>query len=212
VVNTGRGAARVGVRDGGAKLGGVNRFLCWLVPVCLALCSCSGGGPRDGGLDARPQDDGTDLTLAGVTVELGTGQTDWEDLPATNARDELIYGAQGGYHVWGRARFHGFAPDVDVFFQAVRLSDGATLHMPQPARRWIADGVRRGLEDEGGGTFSTDAELVILSIACAREVVGQQLQVRVFVRERASGRVASDSRVVTVVDEVPSPACATPSG
>ena len=60
--------------------------------------------------------DGTPCTSS--TINLNTGGT-----------IELIYGPQGGYHVWGRARFHGFEPDVDVAFAVTRLRDGALLQL-----------------------------------------------------------------------------------
>jgi hypothetical protein len=141
-----------------------------------------------------------------IVVELGSGQTDWETV-TMDGQTELIYGPQGGYHIWGRARFQGFQPDVDVSFTVTRLDDGAVLHAPSDARRWIADGVRRGLLDLGGGVYATDAELVILNIGCADEVVGHRIRWDLQVRERATGRTATTTREVTVVDEVPSPAC-----
>jgi predicted transcriptional regulator len=171
--------------------------------LALAATSCGPPPPSDGGIDAGDLDG----TVPGVTVSLGTGQNDYEDIARVNGRVELIYGAQGGYHVWGRARFRGFAPDVDVSFQAERVDTGQVLHMPQPARRWIQDGVRRGLLDLGGGEFMTDAELVILNLACSSDLVGRQLRLRLFLRERATGRTVTDERIATVVDEVPSPPC-----
>ena len=183
-----------------------------MLPLVIALSvlsfACTHPNPNDGGpMDAQRDIAAQDGEIPGVTVEFGTGQSDYEDVPASGGQLELIYGAQGGYHVWGRARFRGFDPDVDVSFSATRVSDGRVLHTPQPARRWIVDGIRRGLNDEGGGSFATDAELVILSISCSDMVVGDQLTVRVFVRERSTGRVATDVRSARIVDAIPSPAC-----
>jgi hypothetical protein len=174
------------------------------------LASCDGGVGTDGGLDALDVDDAAlDGLDPNVTVELGTGQLDWEDVPRTGARLELVYGAQGGYHVWGRVRFHGFAPDVDVNFSAVDLTTGRVLRTPTMwARRRIENGIGYALESVGNGTFATAAELVVLSIDCANEVVGHQLQVRVLVRERASQRIAADMRTAFVIDEVNPTACA----
>jgi hypothetical protein len=177
----------------------VNRLHLLLVPW-LGLAGCTGGGPADA--DVVPVDSDTS-----ATVELGSGQTDWETVASTDGRTELIYGPQGGYHIWGRARFQGFQPDVDVSFTVTRVDDGMVLHAPNPARRWIADGVRRGLLDLGGGTYATDAELVILSIRCTDEVVGRRIRWEVQVRERATGRTATETKEITVVDEVTSPAC-----
>lgn len=168
----------------------------------LVATACAAPARPDGGANSDE-----DSGVPNVSVRLGTGQTEYEELPPSGGRVELIYGAQGGYHLWGRARFRGFSPDVDVSFQATLTDTGQVLHMPQPARRWIADGIRRGLIDLGNGEFVTDAELVILNISCGRDLVGRSVHLQVFVRERASGRTATAARTVTVIDEVPSPDC-----
>ena len=179
------------------------------VPFFL-LFGCGTEPPPTDALDGSPFDAAApDSGLAGVEVSFGTGQIDWEDVPVAGGQLELIYGAQGGYHVWGRGRFHGFAPDIDVAFTAVDLATGTLLHMQTWARRRIENNVSYGLESVGGGTFETDAELVVLNIQCASEVVGHQLQVRVFVRERATMRVGTDVRTATVVDVVNPTACVT---
>lgn len=166
--------------------------------------TCSSDLVRDGGIDATPE-----TGTPGVSVEIGTGQTDWEDLASTDPHAELIYGSQGGFHIWGRARFHGLNPDVMVSFSVQRLDDGAVLHAPMPVRRWIEGGVRRGLLDLGGGDFATDAELVYLNIQCTRELVGRQILWQVRVEERNTGRFSTAQRIVTVVDDLPTPvACA----
>jgi hypothetical protein len=175
------------------------------------LASCDGGRGSDGGLDAL---DVADAALDGidpsVSAELGTGQLSWEDFPASGGQLELVYGAQGGYHVWGRVRFHGFAPDVDVNFSAVDLTTARVLRSPTMwARRRIENGIGYGLESAGGGSFATTAELVILLIECADEVVGHELQVRVLVRDHATQqRLAVDTRTAVVIDEVNPTACA----
>jgi len=167
-----------------------------------ALSACAPSDRLDGSVDT-----GIDSGVPGVTVNFGTGQIDYLDVPRTGATLELIYGVQGGYHVWGRAQFHGFAPDVDVSFNVVDQDSGRTLHIPNPARRRIENGVRYGLTDAGNGTYQTDAELVIVSIVCASDVVGHTLVVDVFVRERASNRTAADRRVVRIIDEVNPQSC-----
>jgi hypothetical protein len=171
-----------------------------LISVLLAgVSGCLTAGLPDGGV---PGDGDAD-----VTVTLGTGQLEYEDLARPDGPIELVYGPQGGYHLWGRARIRGFAPDVEVSFTVTRAETGAVLHSPRPARRWFEDGVRRGLRPLGGGEFVTDAEVMVLDLACATDLVGSRVRIQLLVRERASGRTASDERVTTVVDEVPSPAC-----
>ncbi|MFO0556721.1 MAG: hypothetical protein U0269_01760 [Polyangiales bacterium] len=148
----------------------------------------------------------SDAGDAGSTVvELGTGQLEWEPLAASDPTVELIYGAQGGFHVWGRARFSTFQPDVDVSFRAVRASDGQELHHPSPIRRYIEGDLRYGLAPTADGRLETMAELVILTLDCPRDLVGQQLLLELTVRERATGRSASTQRSVRVIDEIPSP-------
>jgi hypothetical protein len=166
-----------------------------IVLCAVGLSGCPGPDPRpDGGLDAG---DGV--------VELGTGQLDWEPLSAADPTVELIYGAQGGFHVWGRGRFRTFAPDVDVSFRVVRESDGQELHHPSPVRRYIERDLRYGLLPTSDGRYQTDAELVILTLDCARDLVGRRLTMELTVRERATGRSATTSRSVRVIDEIPSP-------
>src|SRR4051812_36266214 len=77
-----------------------------------------------------------DPVVSTASVRVGTGQSDYEDIPATDGRLELIYGAQGGYHVWGRARFLGLAPDVALSFTVTRLGDGQMLARYITSRRW----------------------------------------------------------------------------
>jgi hypothetical protein len=94
---------------------------------------------------------------------------------------------------------------VDISFRALRESDGAELHRPTPVRRWIEGGVRYGLLPLPDGRLQTDAELVILSLDCARNLVGQRLSVAVTVRDRASGAQTTVQRSLRVIDEIPSP-------
>jgi hypothetical protein len=160
-------------------------------------------------LSACPAPTGADVpdgdASAEPLVELGSGQLEWESLESQDPTLELVFGAQGGFHVWGRARTRSFEPDLEVSFRAVRESDGLELHRPSPVRRWIADGVRYGLYPMPDGRFQTDAELVILSLDCARNLVGQRLTLELTVRERRTGRSASTRRSLRVVDEIPSP-------
>ncbi|MBL8682894.1 MAG: hypothetical protein JNK05_27255 [Myxococcales bacterium] len=149
--------------------------------------------------------DAGDTDGGDLAVEFGTGQLDWEAIDARSPTIELVYGAQGGFHVWGRARIAGAEPDVDISFRATRDRDGRELHTPSPARRRIENGVRYGLYPSADGRLETQAELVILSLDCARNLVGELLTVELFVRERATGRTGSIRRTLRVVDEIPSP-------
>ncbi len=138
-------------------------------------------------------------------VALGTGQLEWEPLDGPDTTVELVFGPQGGFHVWGRARWSDEAPDVDISFRVTRLGDGAELHAGPPVRRRIADGVRLGAHPVEPGRLQTDAELVILQLSCARDLVGERVRFELFVRDRARGGVASVAREARVIDEIPSP-------
>ncbi len=175
--------------------------------ACFWATACGDPPPGiDGSIDARDASE-DDSGTPGVEVTLGTGQTDWEDVPRVGGELELVYGAQGGYHVWGRARFRGFAPDVDVGFIATDLATGRVVHEQTWARRRVENNVSYGLQPVGMGAYATDAELVVLAIQCSNEVFDHPLQVRAFVRERASGRIATDARTATVVDRTNPTAC-----
>ncbi len=177
--------------------------------LSFALSCISGPRDPDGGIDVLVRVDGVGCTNDGSaldpTVQLGTGQFDWESYASCAPTSELIYGAQGGFHVWGRVRIQGFAPDIDLSFRAVRVRDGRVLHTPTAVRRWNDNGAPRGLFDRGAGIYQTDPELVILSLDCARNLVGELLQIDALVRERVSGREHFVRSIVRITDEIPSP-------
>lgn len=148
-----------------------------------------------GASDARAGDD-----AAAVELELGSGQSSWVDLPATGGRTELIHGPQGGYHVFGRVRFRGFDPDVTVTFRVQPAEGGPDLTSEESLGRVL----RRGLVQTAAGYESSSPELVILTrIRGPTEVVGRMFNLSVSVRDRATDRVATASRLVTIVDEDP---------
>ncbi len=150
--------------------------------------------PRDA--TPAPPGDGA----AAVELELGTGQSAWMDLPATGGRTELIHGPQGGYHVFGRVRFRGFDPDVLLTFRVEPAEGGPALTTDESLGRML----RRGLVQTAAGYESSSPELVILTaIRGPTEVVGRMFNLSVSVRDRATDRVMTASRVVTIVDEDP---------
>ncbi|MDP3276001.1 MAG: hypothetical protein Q8Q09_12445 [Deltaproteobacteria bacterium] len=139
-------------------------------------------------------------------VELGTGQIEWETLGRDRPTVELIFGAQGGFHIWGRLRMVLTEPDVEIAFRVTSVIDGRVLHSPQWVRRWIDRGSLRGLRPLMDGRFETEAELVLLDLRCASELVGRDVILEGMVRDRASGRALfSAQRRVEIADEVPTP-------
>ncbi|MBI5516787.1 MAG: hypothetical protein HY909_23585 [Deltaproteobacteria bacterium] len=178
------------------------RTLPWIaLALAAALTGCPDGSPGpdatapDG---ARPDTGTQDSPLPpGVEVDLGTGQSYWTELPPTGAETELIHGPQGGYHIFGRVRFRGMQPDVLVSFQVTPAEGGPSLTDHEELPRIE----RRGLVRTEQGFESSSPELVILTrIRGPTEVVGRRFTLSVTLRERASGRVASASRAVTIVD------------
>ncbi len=195
-----------------ATLGLVNlRALTFVSLTLVFASSCVNSTPRDDGPDgdATVVADGdeclTDGRAQDPAVLLGTGQFEFLPYGQCQPVSELVYGAQGGFHVWGRVRVQGITPDIDLSFRAVRLRDGRELHTPTIVRRWNENGQPRGLSDQGGGVFQTDPELVILALDCARNLVGDLLQIDAIVRERATQREHFVRSIVRVIDEIPSP-------
>lgn len=136
-----------------------------------------------------------------IPLELGTGRLAYETLPPFGASVGLVHGQQGGYHIYGRYRFSGFAPDVYVSFRLTPAEGGAPLNDPTDRVRRIE---QRGLRRAGDGWESAYAELVILTqIHGPAEVVGRRFRLEIFVRSAATGQIATTEREVTIVEEVP---------
>lgn len=134
-------------------------------------------------------------------VELGTGQAAFEELPPRGGRVELVHGPQGGFHFYGRYRFLDLEPDVYVTFRVTPADGGSPINDPTE-RFHRLDG--RGLQRAGDGWEAVGPELVIVRVTQGpADVVGRRYRWEVFVEGAASGRVTSDTREVTIVDEVP---------
>ncbi len=150
----------------------------------------AGQGGVDAGLDAGP--------VAPVAT-VGTGVSLWEEIPTAGARMEVVMGPQGGFHVLGRARFRGLPGDVFVGFALRPAGGGEAVTEGGLVRR--VD--RRGLTRWGDGWETTSAELVILAPGVTpAAVVGRPMRLELTVTD-AAGRMATDARDVTLVDEVP---------
>jgi hypothetical protein len=169
----------------------------WLAPLAALACltaACSEGvGPA-----AAPS--AYDASVS-IPLELGTGQASFEAVPPFGGRVELIHGPQGGYHIYGRYRFSGFAPDVYVSFRVTPAEGGAPLNNATDRVRRID---QRGLVRAGSAWECASPELVILTaIPGPADVVGRRYRWEVFVRSAATGQIATAEREVTIEDDVP---------
>jgi hypothetical protein len=135
-------------------------------------------------------------------VELATGARTWQELPRDGTgRAEVVLGPQGGYHVFGRVRLHGLAPDVTLRFR-VTSADGARILTDD--RDTIRRVTGRGLLAVGDGAFeSTSGELVILQIRSPAEVVGQRWRMEVQVMPADQSAPVTAECAFTIVDDEP---------
>ncbi len=122
------------------------------------------------------------------TVEVGTGRDFFQSLDEAGQVD-IILGPQGGgrvegYHIWGGARFVGFASQGALVRMRYYLdSDGALL----------ADQERRQNLQPSQGTFVTYGFAPRLSDCCLAE--GQMVRMRVDITDM-NGNTGSDERAV----------------
>jgi hypothetical protein len=166
----------------------VRRLLRYCAPlVALSLIGCGAADPsRDSG---SPVDDAGNVA---IPFELGTGATQWEDLAPSGQHVKLIMGPQGGYHILGRVRFSGFAPDVNLRFRVSCTSTGQLYNNPDDVLRRRD---RQGLVNTGTAWESSTAELVILTqIRSPAEVAGHTVRWDVTLEEGGTGRTARASR------------------
>ena len=161
-----------------------------LVSLAFAALTQCGAGPSPTPSDASyPVDDAGSVL---IPFELGTGANQWEDIPASDAHVKLIMGPQGGYHVLGRVRFSGFAPDVNLRFRVVDTSSGLVFNTPDDVLRRRD---RQGLVNTGSAWESTSAELVIFTqIRSPSDSAGHRVRLDATLEEFATGRVARASR------------------
>ena len=143
-----------------------------------------------------------DVPEAPGPVELGTGADRWEGLPREGGRLTLIHGPQGGWHVFGRVRLRGVAPDVYLTFTLTPEAGGAPVNL---ANETVRRQERRGLVLVGDVYESAWSELVILADGVRpADVAGRGFRFGVRVErpdpERTRVLVGSDERRVTVVD------------
>lgn len=171
----------------------------FLLPSLLSvtlLAGCSPPAPgADGGTDAGRADR---PPVVDPTLELGTGQSSWEDLPE-GAPVELIHGPQGGYHLFARIRERQLGGDVMVSFRVTPVDGGDAINDPEDRIRLLES---RGLLRTSTGWESSSALLVILTrIRGPSEVVGRRFVLEASATPAGSTAVSTVRRTVLVVDE-----------
>ncbi len=155
------------------------------------------GEPLDGATDAASPDGGPpDLGPPTPAIVLGTGQLDWEALPADGTL-ELDQGSQGGVHLtlalqlWSvdpnrlLLRYEGFDAETD---EALFL----------PLERLIGPG---GVLEKDDHLVRAGDRLVLDEVVIGRaDLIGKDVRLEV-VATPDGGDPLSTSAVVTVVDE-----------
>lgn len=173
----------------------------------LTLLGCAPPTPAavlDAAVDAAPAP-GVDAARGGgvaPSVLLATGARAWQPLPSDGSgRAEVVFGPQGGYHIFGRVRMEGLAPDVTLLFR-VTSPDGTRVLTDDRDR--IRRVLGRGLLQAADGAYeSTSGELVILQIGSPMDVAGQRWRMEVRVMPADQSPTVTDAREFTIVDDEP---------
>ena len=164
-----------------------------LVVLTLTLTQCAPASPgvlNDGGIQVN--DNGFSL----IPFDLGTGLTEWQPIPLTDAHMKLIMGPQGGYHVLGRMRFSTFSSDVSLRFRVISLDGMTVYNNPNDV---IRRRDRQGLLSTATGWESSSAELVIFTaIRGPLEAAGKTVRWETIIEDNATGQRAYAQRVVVV--------------
>ncbi len=141
-------------------------------------------------------DAGADPLDAGsaASVELGTGTSAFEAIPMSGAELELFSGPQGGHHVFLTARLRGLDPEgMTLTFAAVDTATGSIVRAP------AAFNLTRSRVQPDGDGYVRVGDFLILDDMNPDAVRGLTLDITVTAEE-ASGRSATDDRVVLIVD------------
>jgi hypothetical protein len=171
--------------------------------ILLATSAC--GGDDDGG----PPDSA--VITGDPWVELGTGVTDFEEVPA-DSEQVLVAGPQGGHHFIVSARIRGLQPgDPEspgtIYNPSTRFTvwseEGEQLDIDPPA-------YRLGYEEAGNGMFVLPGGHIIqVREEEVAALYGGRVKVRVDV-EDSTGARASDERWVVPVEDTAIPPDAGP--
>lgn len=157
----------------------------------LALvCAC--GTPSRESDAARPVDAEPDALL--IPLELGTGEVGFESLSATSPTLEIVYGPQGGYHVFLSMRVRGIVP-AEMLYRLVREDDGHVL-----ANLDLL--VRAGTFTPAGEALQRVGDLVVLNVVSPADVLMRDVRVEARVTSSTGERVMA-SRTLRIVDAEP---------
>lgn len=139
--------------------------------------------------------DAADGVTAPLRVELGEGLTAYRALPAEGTEVELVFGPQGGWHFDLAARVRGGDPEGMELRYAVVNPAGTEIQIPGVVRLNA-----RRVVPEGEG-FVRVGDRAVLDVRDGNALVGASLTLTLRAVS-AAGAVATDQRVVTVVDRV----------
>lgn len=182
---------------------GVNRPWWALVPWLWCVGCDPAPVPDDAQvIDVAVLPDGAVIDPA---LDVGTGQSTWEALSPTMVTSaELIHGAQGGYHVFGRVRFSALPPDVYASFRVTEMGSDTPINDPDDHIR-LRNGL--GLIHTAQGWETSSALLVILTTVHApTTVVGHTFQLEANLQavsgDSGVGPVLTVRRMIRIVDEL----------
>lgn len=164
----------------------------WWIGV---VWGCAGAPSVTASDDAMVRVDASDVVTVPLRVELGEGLTSYRALPAEGAEIELVFGPQGGWHFDLAARVRGGDPEGMELRYAVVNTAGMEIQIPGVVRLNA-----RRVVPEGEG-FVRVGDRAVLDVRDGNALVGQTLTLTLRAVS-AAGAVATDQRVVTVVDRV----------
>lgn len=136
-----------------------------------------------------------DVATAPLRVELGEGLTAYRTLPPEGTEVELVFGPQGGWHFDLAARVRGGDFEGMELRYTVVNAAGAEIQVPAVVRLNA-----RRVVPEGEG-FVRVGDRAVLDVRDGNALVGASLTLTLRAVS-AAGAVATDQRVVTVVDRV----------
>jgi len=164
----------------------------WWIGV---VWGCAGAPSVTASDDAMVRVDASDVVTVPLRVELGEGLTSYRALPAEGAEIELVFGPQGGWHFDLAARVRGGDPEGMELRYAVVNTAGMEIQIPGVVRLNA-----RRVVPEGEG-FVRVGDRAVLDVRDGNALVGASLTLTLRAVS-AAGAVATDQRVVTVVDRV----------